>query len=260
MLASITPLGERGRKATWAITVTAFALGARWRGRRSGALLGLAGVVLAGRSRPERGWGCWPAAAAGRRRAGCRARARCRDRGGRSTSAGWTRTAAGCTGCGYGAQLGVGVTTVVTSAATYVALCWPRCSAGDPGPRARWSLGGYGAVRGLTPLAAARVRRRQQLLAIHARLRQRRGARHGVGCGLTARDRGARGRWRRSRDPRGPRRAGRAAARLERARVPPARAACATLHAGELSASARRRRIRRSQHGGDAGRRRRSSR
>ena len=44
MLASITPLGERGRNATWAITVTAFTVGATLAGAAVGALLG--GLVV----------------------------------------------------------------------------------------------------------------------------------------------------------------------------------------------------------------------
>ncbi len=71
-------------------------------------------------------------------------------------------------GLGFGAQLGLAVTTVVSSAATYVALL-AAFLIGDAG-RGALMLGCFGAVRGLTPLAAARVRRPDQLLALHARL------------------------------------------------------------------------------------------
>jgi hypothetical protein len=77
-------------------------------------------------------------------------------------------------GLAFGSQLGLGVTTVVSSAATYVALLAAFLS----GEVARGALvlGCFGAVRGVTPLAAAHVRRPDQLLAIHAFLERRRGA------------------------------------------------------------------------------------
>ena len=71
-------------------------------------------------------------------------------------------------GLGFGAQLGLGVTTVVSSAATYVALLAAFLT-GDV-VRGALVLACFGAVRGLTPLAAARVRRPEQLVALHARL------------------------------------------------------------------------------------------
>src|SRR5579875_2758809 len=45
MLASITPLGERGRGSTWGITVSAFALGAGLGGMAAGAGAGALGAV-----------------------------------------------------------------------------------------------------------------------------------------------------------------------------------------------------------------------
>jgi hypothetical protein len=83
-------------------------------------------------------------------------------------------------GLGYGAQLGLGVSTVVSSAATYAALLAAALSA-DP-RRGALILGVYGAIRGLTPLAAARVRSPRQLLALHAALR--RGRRAAAGGGI----------------------------------------------------------------------------
>jgi hypothetical protein len=46
MLASITPLGERGRQSHWTVTVTAFALGATAAGAAAGALLGALGRLV----------------------------------------------------------------------------------------------------------------------------------------------------------------------------------------------------------------------
>ena len=50
MLASITPLGERGRRSRWGITVTAFLVGATIAGAAEGAVLGLIGSVVLGDS------------------------------------------------------------------------------------------------------------------------------------------------------------------------------------------------------------------
>src|SRR5437763_3403769 len=49
MLASITPLGERGRRSHWGLTAAAFLIAATVAGAAAGALLGAAGsVVLSG--------------------------------------------------------------------------------------------------------------------------------------------------------------------------------------------------------------------
>jgi hypothetical protein len=68
-------------------------------------------------------------------------------------------------GLGYGSQLGLAMTTVVSSAATYVALVAAFLSAGAA--EGAIILGCFGAVRGLTPLAAAHVRSQRQLLDLH---------------------------------------------------------------------------------------------
>jgi hypothetical protein len=71
-------------------------------------------------------------------------------------------------GLGYGAQLGLAVTTVVSSAATYVALLAAFLTGSALGGAV--VLGCFGLIRGLTPLAAAHVRRPDQLIAMHALL------------------------------------------------------------------------------------------
>jgi len=161
MLASITPLGERGRRSNWWVTVTAFLLAATAAGAAGGALLGGLGAVA------------WPAhlrltvllvaiAAAlvvdglpgsvpGPRRQV--------DERWLDEYRGWVY------GAGYGAQLGLGVTTVVSSAATYVAMLAAFLTASAPAGAI--VLGCYGAVRGLTPLAAAGVRSQRRLLEFH---------------------------------------------------------------------------------------------
>lgn len=121
MLTSITPLGERGRGNRWAVTTTAYALGCVLGGAATGLLLGTAGAAL-----PPlpvallAGVACLLAAAAdltadlgrGRLPGGHRQV----DRAWLDRYRGWVY------GVGFGVQLGLGVVTVVTSAATYAVL------------------------------------------------------------------------------------------------------------------------------------------
>ena len=168
MLASITPLGERGRQSHWSITVTAFALGATVAGAAAGALLGALGMLLpggfTGHARTIVVALALIAAFAldlsattvpGPRR---QVDERWLDR-----YRGWVY------GLGFGSQLGLGVVTVITSAATYVV---PLCALASGHPVTGAAIMGlYGALRGLTPLLAAGVRKPQHLMALHARLR-----------------------------------------------------------------------------------------
>ncbi|HUA05282.1 MAG TPA: hypothetical protein VMB27_15360 [Solirubrobacteraceae bacterium] len=175
MLASITPLGERGRRSKWWVTVSAFLIGAAAAGAAAGAALGALGsvalpahigiavlvaaigvaIVLDG----------LPVAVPGPRRQV--------DERWLDQYRGWVY------GAGYGAQLGVGVTTIVSSAAMYVAVLAAFLTASPVAGAV--VLGCFGVVRGLTPLAAARVRSQRQLLHFHRALgRWRPAARWGV--------------------------------------------------------------------------------
>lgn len=168
MLASITPLGERGRQSHWTVTVAAFALGATLAGAVAGALLGALGMLLpggfTGHARTIVVALALIAAFAldlsattvpGPRR---QVDERWLDR-----YRGWVY------GLGFGSQLGLGVVTIITSAATYVV---PLCALASGHPVTGAAIMGlYGALRGLTPLLAAGVRTPQHLMALHARLR-----------------------------------------------------------------------------------------
>jgi hypothetical protein len=169
MLASITPLGERGRHSHYAVTMSAFLLGAVGTGALAGTALGaLGGWLLGGVSAGARsavlaaallaavGLDGGPWGVPGPRR---QVDERWLDR-----YRGWVY------GLGYGAQLGAGLATVITSAATYAAIAAAFLTA-DPGPGAL-ILGTYGAIRGLTPLAGAGVRSPDRLAGLHGRLRQ----------------------------------------------------------------------------------------
>jgi hypothetical protein len=168
MLASITPLGERGRHARWGLTVSAFLLGATAAGAAAGAGLGALGALilpaglhahtrvaaLAGALGLAIALDILPGAVPGPRR---QVDERWLDR-----YRGWVY------GLGYGWQLGLGVTTVVSSAATYVALLAAFLS--GSAPVGALILACFGAVRGVTPLATAHVRSQRQLLEFHRAL------------------------------------------------------------------------------------------
>jgi hypothetical protein len=181
MLASITPLGERGRHGHWPITVSAFLLGAVTAAALLGALLGLAGsVMVAGLSDHARlailGAALLAAAAVDAGLSRVPGPRRQVDERWLDQYRGWVY------GLGYGAQMGAAVATVVTSAATYAALLAAFLTA-DPSGGAL-VLGGYGLMRGLTPMATARVRTPGQLLRFHARLQQARAGVARVGTAL----------------------------------------------------------------------------
>jgi hypothetical protein len=166
MLASITPLGERGRHNRYPLTIAAFLIGAAAAGALGGLVLGALGaLILSGLTSALRLAVLALAVAVA---IGLDARG---DVPGprRQVNEQWLDRYRGWVyGVGFGAQLGIGVGTVITSAATYVALLAALLSA-DPAAGAL-ILGFYGLVRGLTPLLAAGSQTPQQLMALHARL------------------------------------------------------------------------------------------
>ena len=184
MLASITPLGERGRNATWAITVTAFIVGATLAGAALGALLGGLGAVVV-----PSGFGAQARLAV---LAAAVALAILFDAiprpvpgPHRQVNERWLDEYRGWVyGLGFGIQLGLGVTTVVSSAATYVALLAAFLAPNVAGGAV--IMGCFGAVRGLTLLAAARIRTPRQLLALHRRLARSRERAVWAGAGVLA--------------------------------------------------------------------------
>jgi sulfite exporter TauE/SafE len=165
MLASITPLGERGRSSRWGVTVAAFVLGATLAAGALGALVGAAGSPLGGGNR-------WRLMAL----AGAALGVLVLDLGpgrvpgpNRQVNERWLDEYRGWVyGLGFGTQLGLGVTTIVTSAATYLALLAALLT-GDP-VRGMIVAGAFGLTRGLTLLVAAGIERPDQLLALHRRL------------------------------------------------------------------------------------------
>jgi hypothetical protein len=168
MLASITPLGERSRRSTWAVTTTMHTFGSLVGGAVVGALAGLLGwlavrgvatharlAVLAAAVVVGVAWELARGRVPGPRR---QVDERWLDR-----YRGWVY------GLGYGAQLGAGLVTVVVSAAVYVV---PVAAFLSANPLAGALIGGVaGLFRGATVLAAARVTTPARLVAFHARMR-----------------------------------------------------------------------------------------
>ena len=185
MLASITPLGERGRHSRWGITVTAFIVGTTIAGAGLGAVAGAVGALLlpASIGPPAR---LVALAAVGLLAVALDMRGDRVPGPRRQVNEDWLVAFRGWVyGLGYGVELGLGVTTVVSSAALYVAIV-AAVATGDPA-RGAVVLGCFGAARGVSLLSAARVRRPEQLIALHARLgRWRAPARAGAVATLSA--------------------------------------------------------------------------
>ena len=168
MLASITPLGERGRGNRWTITAAVFIAASAGAGAALGAVLGLLGSVLL--DHVAIGWrlGLLGVALAvgvvwelgrgtvpGPRR---QVNERWLDDYRR-----WIYAA------GFGAQLGTGVVTIVVTSAVYGVWAAALVSAH---PAAGAAIGAAaGAMRGATLLAGARSTTPQRLLSLHERLR-----------------------------------------------------------------------------------------
>jgi hypothetical protein len=166
MLGSITPLGERSRGRRWGITVTAFAAGATAAGAAAGAVLGAAGSPIA--LRPAAATALLAAAIAvavmvdavpGLRAPGPR----------RQVNEEWLHRYRGWAyGAGFGLQLGLGVTTIVSTMAVYAT----GVAALLAGSAAAGALVGaaFGAARAVTLLASARVREPRGLAVLDRRL------------------------------------------------------------------------------------------
>ena len=165
MLTSITPLGERGRGNRWAVTTTAYAVGCALGGATTGLVLGAVGALL-----PPlpvllvAGVVCLAAAAAdvapgrlpiGRRQVDERWLGRYR---------GWVY------GFGFGVQLGLGVVTVVTSAATLAVLAVALLTQ-SPVVGALVGLV-FGSARALPALLVRRVDSPERLRSLARRVEQ----------------------------------------------------------------------------------------
>ena len=158
MLASIHPLGERARERRWGITVGAYLVGSTLAAGLLGATLGGAGsllpltpgataalVVAAGALALAADLGAFPLPTIHRQV----------DKDWLDRYRGWV------VGLGFGFQLGLGVVTVVNTAAVYLALTLALLT----GSVAAGAVIGttFGLVRALVILVVAPVRRPDQL-------------------------------------------------------------------------------------------------
>jgi sulfite exporter TauE/SafE len=170
MLASITPLGERGRNQRWWITMTAFVTGSIAGGAVVGGLLGgMGGAVLGSAPAEPRLLALGLLLIAGLAldlRRGSRRLPSTR----RQVNEDWLFRYRGWVyGVAFGFQLGVGVVTVVTTSAVYLTLVAALLT----GSAAAGALvgGAFGLIRALPVLLTARVRRPGELIEFHRRLR-----------------------------------------------------------------------------------------
>jgi hypothetical protein len=183
MLASITPLGERGRHARYWLTIVFFVTGSTAAGAAVGAAAGLLGRLVLG---AHPGGPARALTLAGALVLGLALDAHAR--GGRlpgprrQVNENWLTAYRGWVyGLGFGAQLGAGVTTIVNASAVYVALVAAVLAATPAG--GALIVGCFGAARGLSLLAGAGVRAPADLRALHRRLT---GAAPGVRRGTLA--------------------------------------------------------------------------
>jgi hypothetical protein len=168
MLASITPLGERGRRSTWAVTTAWYLAGSVAGGASTGALAALVGglalggialqaklAALAAVLAAGLAWELARGSVPGPRR---------------QVNERWLETYRGWVyGLGFGAQLGAGVTTVVVSSAAYVVVAAALLAANLGAGLAIGATAG--ALRGATVLLGARVESPGRLVAFHRRMR-----------------------------------------------------------------------------------------
>jgi len=167
MLASINPLGERARGNRWGMTIAAFTVGAVGAAAALGAVLGGAGAV-AGLREPQRltaiGAVALVAGAVDLVAPGTVPTSR------RQVNERWVGALRGWVyGVGFGAQLGVGVVTVVTSALVYAWVAAAVLVGSAPagaGVGAAFALGRaapFALVRGVSGPAELRARLRAAL-------------------------------------------------------------------------------------------------
>jgi hypothetical protein len=166
MLASINPLGERGRNQRYAVTVAAYVAASTAAGAAFGALVGVLGTPVAASTIAVLGVGVLAllglavdARVFGSRVPGPRRQV---DENWLATYRGWVY------GAGFGAQLGVAFATIVTASATWIAFACAFVSGSALGGAI---VGGvFGIVRALPILSTRSIRDARDLRVRMARL------------------------------------------------------------------------------------------
>ncbi|MGZ4413079.1 MAG: hypothetical protein ACXVRZ_01690 [Gaiellaceae bacterium] len=180
MLASITPLGERSRRQRWSITVSALIVGAASTGAAVGAVLAAAGGRLP--LAPGRRIDLLVGLAAVALLVELRPFGLLLPTHRRQVDETWLHRYRGWVyGVGFGGQLGVGVWTLVTTPAVYVALVAEVLAPSVAGGIAIGAA--FGLLRGATVLSTARVDSPTRLAAFHLRFHR---AERAAGVGAVA--------------------------------------------------------------------------
>lgn len=187
MLASITPLGERGRQRSWWTTATAYAVGSVAGGATTGALFGAAGLFVEPLVEPAVGWlivaglviaalfemGWMPFAL---------------PTNARQVNEDWLDEYRGwVVGVGFGYQLGAAFFTIVTSASVYLTFLTALLTGSIWGGVAIGAV--FGAARALPLLVVRNVTTPQALASVHRRMDALAATAHvvvAVGVGLLA--------------------------------------------------------------------------
>lgn len=167
MLSSIHPLGERSRDNRWSLTVGAFTLGAGSSGALLGGVAGLLGSVLLGPSSLDHTLLATGAVAAF---AALLDFARIRPPGpSRQVNENWIGALRGWVyGGGFGAQLGLGMTTYVVTWGVYASIAGAVLSASPAGGVGVGAVFGLG--RSVSLWLAGRVDRPSRLVSFNQRL------------------------------------------------------------------------------------------
>jgi MFS family permease len=182
MLASITPLGEQGRRRRWGRTVTAFVIASTLGGAVTGVVAGALGSLLL----RDVSWNGRIGFVAVLLALGLALDLLGKVPGPRrQVDESWLDRYRGWVyGAGFGFQLGAGVVTIVTNSAVYVAI---GAAAATGSPAAGAALGAVaGLMRGATILAGARLRSPDQLVRFHARMTSMREPARRTGIALQA--------------------------------------------------------------------------
>ena len=165
MLSSLNPMGERARGQRWAVTVVSFTVGSLAGGALVGLVLGTIGLLVpVGANAVVAVLAAGSVAAITADLAGPTPPSLRRqvDRTWMTGFRGWVY------GLGYGAQLGSGVTTYISSWTTWLMLVAMLLA---PDPRAAVLFGiGHGLVRGLSVWTTARIHDPGALRGHHHRL------------------------------------------------------------------------------------------
>jgi MFS family permease len=174
MLASIHPLGERGRDSRWTVTMVAYVVGSL----AGGALMGL---VFGGAGAAVLGWWSPPAAAVLAAAVVVVAAGLLLDLGvgglrlptiHRQVDEDWLHRYRGWVyGVGFGFQLGLGVVTIVTTAAVYGLLVLAFLAGSVVGGVLIGAT--FGLVRALPLLTVARVHDPEGLHRLHRGMHER---------------------------------------------------------------------------------------